>query len=531
MGAKDQWFNLRKELYRQVLGRIQQRIGNESFEIKKYRSRFDREFKTSWKSSHLENLLKAIRRAQIVLLADFHSSGQSQKSQLRLLKRFSQEAILAVECVPPKYQKYLDLYLNHTISDKEFLKKIRWQEVWGFPWENYRPIFEWAREHKVPIWGIGKSEELSFSDEDHGCFSLIKTIIHSGRNPLGPFLFEKGNEKKLFVIYGELHLSKHHLYGLLKSDPVTKKYNTIRVLQNIDHVYFSRTLRRRNSEIVQFDDATYSLQNVPPWIKWQSYLTHVEDTSDREFVENESLNDHVFEYAHILAKDFQSSFKSSRVNLHTAGEKLFWKHLKNNFNKTDLNRLAFLIEEGSSFYFPQNEFAFLGRSTVNHAAGLAAQCVLMQNMQGMVSLRVEKYFEAWIYIETLAYFGSKLINPHRKSDSIQDIRANLSGYEKQTSSEVLRLVLQQRTKHLNPHYRAQFKPRNYKAYFRAAKMIGGILGEKLFSKYKNNELDLSMLMVPIRSGLFTHDFLTVYYELMKYVEKLPHPFSSKRNLI
>jgi uncharacterized iron-regulated protein len=105
------WLKTRKKLYERVRAQVEDRLGEQSAEFRRYEREYEREFDKKWRMSSKKQLADALAGARMIMLGDFHALMQSQKSQLRIFKSLPQNAsvVLAVECIESRYQKDLDL--------------------------------------------------------------------------------------------------------------------------------------------------------------------------------------------------------------------------------------------------------------------------------------------------------------------------------------------------------------------------------------------------------------------------------------
>jgi hypothetical protein len=67
------------------------------------------------------------------------------------------------------------------------------------------------------------------------------------------------------------------------------------------------------------------------------------------------------------------------------------------------------------------------------------------------------------------------------------------------------------------------------SYREAARLLGGMLGEKLFNAYKKNLISKFSVLELLKKPLETENFKDVYYELVEMIETFPEPFSSKKD--
>jgi hypothetical protein len=152
----------------------------------------------------------------------------------------------------------------------------------------------------------------------------------------------------------------------------------------------------------------------------------------------------------------------------------------------------------------------------------------------LLSAEMPQDFLRWIWIEAVAYFGSKMINHKRKTDTIADIKASLSHKGPQDlGKEALQLALAQKMHELMvitgvPQHRLLAKPKKKASYRLAASLLGGMMGERLFGGYQKKLVSSGSVVSFMKKPLDNANFEAAYYGILEVVESLPTPFHSKK---
>ncbi len=522
------WIRLRQDLYEQVQSHVQALLGQSSEGLARYQREYEKEFRRAWKVSSREILLAALSRSQVIWMGDFHALQQSQKAQLRVLKAIpdAQNLMLGMECVEARHQKVLDRYLAGKISDREFLKAIEWKKSWGFPWEHYKPLFRWAQKNKVRVFG------LNLRTEDRTARALKERDRFSGQKILE--ITRKFPEKKLFVIFGDLHLADRHLPAVVKKGIPEKKF--LFVFQNSEKIYFQLLKKEieHQVDVVKLSFNRFCLLNVPPWVKWQNYLLYLEKHFDQEVDDELDLTDYVAHYVKIIGEDLGVPVQTDHFSVATPSDRSGWQQIQSNLSEKELEMVKAWVEDGRSFFIPRSRVGFMGRLSVNSAAQLAMAVVFADcSQQKRLPLLMPQDFLRLIWLEAIQYFGSKMINPKRKSDTLNDIKATLQARSPlDGGKEALQLALNQKMLELlhlagGRKGRDLPKPRKKKAYQEAARILGGMMGEKLYHAYRRKLLSKSSLLGLLRKPLDSDEFTNIYWEILEIVESFPEPFHSK----
>lgn len=527
MKQPGKWFQIRHDLYKHVHARVTQRIGAESAELRKYRARFEKDLARRWQRCELEELLKKVEASDIIFLSDFHALRQSQRTHLRILKKTvgDRPIVLAVECIDAEFQEFIDQYLANDISEKEFLVRVGWDERWGFPWDNYKPLFDWARQYKISVVGLNKNiknkNQMRLRDE----FAAKKILEIKAAAP----------EARIFVIYGDMHLASSHLPKLVSKS----QGRQLRILQNAEKIYFKIFKKTSDgpTEIVRLSPDCYCVLNVPPWVKWQSYLMFLEETYDRDLDEALDFTDHVLGFAKLVANQLNIKISFADLSVYSARDSGFWSQLESHYSKAEQATLAGFIDEESSFYLPGLRMGYLSRASVNQAASLAMEYVLCKVSETSEDFLVpSKHLNRWIWVKGWAYFGGKLINPKRKTDTLMDIKSRLTSKKGKTNQEPLKLALYQKTSELMAAKGfklrgKKFRPQKNSSYVIAAELLGGLMGERIYQAYISGKLSGFKIKQLMAVSIQDSEFDEHYFRFIRFIESVPLSFKSKEERI
>lgn len=524
------WVRIRRQLYLRLKEHVEHLLGDEVDQISKYQNEYVGEFNTRWKISSRDQLIQDISKSDYLLIGDFHALQQSQKAQLRILKSISVDLklILGVEFFEAKHQKLIDRYMAGALSEREFLRAIKWQKSWGFPWEHYRPIIRWAQKRKIRVVGLnqlcaGRSvATLAVRDR----FAADRICDLRKQNP----------EHLIAVIFGDLHLAQNHLPRRIRQKTKNKRERILTVFQNSEDIYFKLLEKEVEVEVdvVKLSVDQYCLLNVPPWVKWQNYLLFLENHLDQEIRDGADYQDEVQNYLQILEHDLEVTVPVGSFSVVSAQDRNFWTQVKENYSMQEQKFLQGWLEKGVSFFLPELATAFLSRPSVNHAAQVA-MAILHAHLSGRKKnpVKMPEDFLKLIWLEAVQYFGTKIINPKRKTDTLQDLKTALAiRLPDDQGKEALQLALQQKMRELLLISGVQrgmplLKPRRSSSYQEAARLLGGMLGEKLFLAYRKKVFSKKTIVSLLSRSIEISDFSIFYGEALELIEGLPEPFLSK----
>jgi hypothetical protein len=143
-----QWLKTRKHLLESVKNQVFSRLGPPVKSLENYSRKLDREFTRRWQSSSLLEMVQAARSSDLLFLADFHAYHQSQRAHLRLLRQMDlSSSVVFLECLKTQDSHWIDLFWSGEMNEAEFLSAIQWSVNWGFPWEHYRDLILFLKEH------------------------------------------------------------------------------------------------------------------------------------------------------------------------------------------------------------------------------------------------------------------------------------------------------------------------------------------------------------------------------------------------
>ena len=135
-------------------------------------------------------IIDQVNRHRVVYVGETHTSMADHLLQFRIIQALHQknpDLAIGMEMFPRTSQTALDAYINDaTISEQDFLRNSRYFEVWRYDWRFFRPIFNYARRHKIPVIGLNLEREIVsqiFTDGHTDSLSAEqKTTLPENRN-------------------------------------------------------------------------------------------------------------------------------------------------------------------------------------------------------------------------------------------------------------------------------------------------------------------------------------------------------------
>lgn len=515
LSLQKSWLVTRKKHLNQIKQQVEVHLGGLDTSMHSYQKSFEREFLGSWRESSFKRLYNAIANTQLVFGSDFHAFSQSQRTHLRILREIvgDRSVVLCLECVQAKDQEVVDEYLQGEITEKSFLKKVRWNEDWGFPWSYYKQLFEFAKNNQIKVQAINLHlpdfDEPSLHQRDEYVAEKIckvQTVIKADL---------------YYVIFGEMHLAKSHLPSFFDHQ------KPVIVFQNAERLYFKLAENSREStvDVMESNHNRFCVMTSPPWVQWQNYLIFLEENVDYSLDEDESDMD-VFDYMrnqmNIINHDLNIHSNIDEVKVITPDLELFeWLTGISEENK---KTLSYLISIDRSFYLPEKNIVYLSRVSTNHTAEMCG-AVIQAKLSGrkkMVWQMPDNYI-GQVWLEAISFFVSKLINHKRKASHIHDLKRKLAVmHPKDGGREVLLHALDQRLGealiklgHKQTQNRIQLK--KPMLYYESARIVGQMLGDTIYNTYRAGRLSNEDIIGYLELNIFKKDFFARYYEIVCFL--------------
>lgn len=499
-----QWLQYRKKWLAVLKRKVQAIVGPESMVIRNYAKEYRREIARKWKPSTKKKMIDEILVADIVFGSDFHALAQVQRTHRKILRELieTRQIVLGLEALHREDQKWIELYLKGKLSESNFLKKVKWDDKWGFPWENYRLLLEFAREHKVPVYGLNvhsrKSGKAGLLERDKVAADVLVNCLNRYPTSL------------VYVVYGEFHLAAKHIPARLEKKCSGSKPKMVTLYLNPENIFFQLAKKGRESQydVVRFDGqpTRFAVLSSPPWIQWQSYLWYLEGANEAVLEEDDSeemridYTEHLVQMANMLRDLLKLNLDFSELHVYVGREILGAGSLNLTLNDEENHLVERALKQGRNILIPHKEVVLLSRTSQNHIGEVLGQYVHAKLSGRRRMFCGEKDFLQMIWVEAVGYFFSKILNPNRQTDSHEDVVSQLQDESlKADVRDSLLITLDQRLTEVQwvtrQRSRAlQFRPRNKDSYLVSARVLGGMMGEKLYHGFRTMQISTEELV-------------------------------------
>jgi uncharacterized iron-regulated protein len=108
-------------------------------------------------------LAAKLEGTRLVLMGESHTEVSFHRAQLQLIKALHEagrKVIVGLEMYPYTKQEFLDNWYTGRYTEKGFLETSQWYDAWGYHWNYYRPIFLFARDNGLPMYGLNTPREV-----------------------------------------------------------------------------------------------------------------------------------------------------------------------------------------------------------------------------------------------------------------------------------------------------------------------------------------------------------------------------------
>jgi uncharacterized iron-regulated protein len=540
---------LQRRILQTIRSEVRRVLGRQPAALRRYYEAYKREFRGEFELSSKEDLLRACRESDVILVGDYHTFGQSQKAALKLLEELvewygegSAPIALGLEMVPSEHQAALGEFMSGNISEADYLASTRYDATWGFSWDSFRRFLHFAKDHKLPVLALNDPNGTLEQRDAHAA-DLIANF--RATHP----------SYKLFTVFGDLHLSRTHLPQQLRRHlkELETKARVLTVFQNSEQVYWRLAQRglAEKGNVVRLHERRYCIMNAAPWVKLQSYLEWAESSELFDIEEgagpqmHEIAQDNVKNLAVALDLPVPENLDFTVQSAQTLG---FFANggAISGMPRPQKKLLQAHVLGARTFFLPQAHLLYVPSPSVNTLCeGSALVLFAALSSQELLYDDPSRQFHAAALTAAIAYFGSKILNPRRKCDLEDDWRiadeAKLSSRalpRQRLMKRVARLTLS----HLNANrtflrgqpYRLPRIPRGpsrTSLFLETSRAVGEILGEKLYAAFLGRALPITEVQNLFREP---HGEPRIarekYLELVRKMEQAPLTHTSKEDL-
>jgi len=112
----------------------------------------------------------------VLYVGEAHENLEAHRVQLEALKtfhaKFGSDIVIGMEMFKRPYQSVLDDWAAGRLNEKNLLKKTEWDGEWGFDFQLYRDLLNYAKDNKIPIIALNATRELKNKIKSKGISGL-----------------------------------------------------------------------------------------------------------------------------------------------------------------------------------------------------------------------------------------------------------------------------------------------------------------------------------------------------------------------
>ncbi len=495
-------WNLQNQILENIKEEVKKYLGPRPKTLKNYYKDYKKIFRRYISFSNLEELISDILSSNVVYCGDYHTLREAQMTNIKLLSAIIHQKpkiIIAMEAFLSNHQLYIDAYMKNEINEKEFLQKVDYKRTFGFDWNNFKPILDFAKEHKLRVVGLDKRAYDPKRNLQTRDIKSARVIIDN---------IKKYPEHLIWVIIGDLHLAPNHLPSKVKrlAKKNQLKVRDLIIYQNSETLY-KKLLKRdlvNKINVIKVRKNAYCIMNTPPWLKYQTYIHWMEygeslskyfETTDEEALDfSDEMAEVIKEIAAFLqvkADDFLD------FDIYSINDISFIKSFPKNSSTYRLYKKK--IKQLHNFVIPKEKILYLSRLDINNMAELAATQIYysLSKATDPLGKSVNEYY-ARIIINALAFFSSKLLNYNREYPSLEELIEEVNKSKKASHNQIKLIsyiLLHESIIIKNPSFSNLQKEieniktiatEDYKINYSISETIGKILGKRLYDTFQND---------------------------------------------
>ena len=111
-----------------------------------------------------QELFAALGTRRVVHVGETHDSPGHHRLQRRIIESLSEKGpgwAIGLEMLPVATQPILDRWVAGELDELSFVEQVGWYRRWGYDYRLYRPIFQLARQRKLPLLALNISRKLA----------------------------------------------------------------------------------------------------------------------------------------------------------------------------------------------------------------------------------------------------------------------------------------------------------------------------------------------------------------------------------
>lgn len=574
----DEVLRMQKNMFRTLEIEADRAVGAVPKTLHSYRRNYLRDFKESYTRKKLQSisrkdLIQKIRQAPVTFVGDYHTFSQSQKTTLRLLRDIQETKgnstplkYLGLELISSQYQRIVDDYLAGTVDRTRFLSVTKYHEEWGFPWQNYEPLFDWAKENGVRIIALNRPKEFlstsgstlrrvkdikdvkDLKTRDQWAAGLITDLYEHHQQQGAPDSF------RMLVLYGDWHVARAHLptqLNKVSKNYLNKKIHSLTIHQNEDKLYWKLVQQgklQHATNTYRLGTDCYCIFSGTPWGKLQSLLNWAEGDPDSDI---ERMTEEVQKIAVRLCELFRWNLEMpvDTTKIEILGYSPLLMKRVSQLPALKKRIALYFIRHNEPFVFPKDRLGFYAVNSSHHATELASALIYESlhtrhtqhahaEPKNIQDIQLAQWIDL-IFQSAFSFFSSLILNPRRKCDLPQDLEnphfSRMELKKRRLALQVIQCKTPSAFKRLLE--KMIFTSLPVEQIHSMARLIGKIYGTALYRSVTLNVVDVKLVKnifeghyrIFLEKGFTNATALSSYYEFVNRLQPEISKLSTKRD--
>ncbi|PSB58014.1 ChaN family lipoprotein [Chamaesiphon polymorphus] len=126
-------------------------------------------------TSQQQQIVAQLKTANVIYLGETHDRPIDRQHQLSIIQALFQhnpQVAIGMEMFQRPAQPLLDRYLAGKITAAELRVQSEFDKRWGYKWEDYAPILEFAKANRLPVIALNTPTEITRKAAREGLESL-----------------------------------------------------------------------------------------------------------------------------------------------------------------------------------------------------------------------------------------------------------------------------------------------------------------------------------------------------------------------
>ncbi len=168
------------------------------------------------KNLSFEQIMDEAQNKRVIFVGENHDLFAHHLNQLKVIQSMHQRGkkfAIGMEMFQRKFQSVIDNYLHDKITLKTFLKKSEYFKRWGFDFNLYKPIIDYAKQNQISIIALNLERELTKKISKNGLFGLSHE--EQAKLPQTIDLSNRVYKEELLKFFGtNMHMTKSKMKNL-----------------------------------------------------------------------------------------------------------------------------------------------------------------------------------------------------------------------------------------------------------------------------------------------------------------------------